>query len=488
MSTKLHTLRGSCLFLLFISQITCDWVEIEQNNYKPYRKLTINTGYDDHKSQVVPQNEETTKENKIYRNHSVEKLWSKGLVDRVSNIGNIKRIQGPTVKTTAIKAKQEDTEFSKNAPATEKMGDTHKYRERINIPQRHYYTNRPHILEVKNNQEEDFRIKESKHDKITNTGIKLASSIKSSVNNFQYDNYNEEKDPVVSINAPNKVKQMQTLRKNLSTNEKTKIHSNDENDEYYNSNYQRVQIGQRRTSPRPNIFNIEELTAKKHKTINKSPSIENYDVQNLDQLDDNKYTNFSLSRPFGAYITKINNTNENRNDFKKRPMIIKTDINSVPAINNEEEVPVHHQSVTEEMPTNSEDISKSKKKNPMDGMLKLMKVVSDTIYKNTHRSFKSKVKYLEGLKSTILTTIEGHVDTLWPDDKDHTRHTREARGHLEFPSSESALMSISFLTFAVFLIKLVLQVIHTYKDKTMLVAPTVVSAVGRAARAIRNQQ
>lgn len=47
---------------------------------------------------------------------------------------------------------------------------------------------------------------------------------------------------------------------------------------------------------------------------------------------------------------------------------------------------------------------------------------------------------------------------MWPDDGDSTRFRRsaEARGHVEVPSSEGALMTISFLTFAVFLIKLVL--------------------------------
>lgn len=55
------------------------------------------------------------------------------------------------------------------------------------------------------------------------------------------------------------------------------------------------------------------------------------------------------------------------------------------------------------------------------------------------------------------------IDATWPDDDVDVPH-RRARAtqtiprdhHVQFPSSESALMTISFLTFAVFLIKLVL--------------------------------
>lgn len=66
-----------------------------------------------------------------------------------------------------------------------------------------------------------------------------------------------------------------------------------------------------------------------------------------------------------------------------------------------------------------------------------------------------------------LCFTEERIDFTWPDDAPETQDpkTRSARsaqaqatprGHLEIPSSESALMTISFLTFAVFLIKLVL--------------------------------
>jgi hypothetical protein len=61
------------------------------------------------------------------------------------------------------------------------------------------------------------------------------------------------------------------------------------------------------------------------------------------------------------------------------------------------------------------------------------------------------------------------IVSAWPNDEaKKTRYRRDTdeespRGHVEIPSSESALMTISFLTFAVFLIKLVLVSIGIYR-------------------------
>ncbi|KAJ0173413.1 hypothetical protein K1T71_010562 [Dendrolimus kikuchii] len=140
--------------------------------------------------------------------------------------------------------------------------------------------------------------------------------------------------------------------------------------------------------------------------------------------------------------------------------------------------------------TKAKETENEKQDNAVDNVMKFMKVVADTISKNTRRSVGSKTRYLEDLKETILTNIADRIDAAWPDDEHpkrapSTRQSRSAdataRGHVEFPSSESSLMTISFLTFAVFLIKLVLQIIQTYKHKTMMVAPLVVAAAGRAA-------
>ncbi|XP_063367702.1 uncharacterized protein LOC134656112 [Cydia amplana] len=126
----------------------------------------------------------------------------------------------------------------------------------------------------------------------------------------------------------------------------------------------------------------------------------------------------------------------------------------------------------------------------MENVLKFARVVADTITRNTRKSVSSKLRYLEDLKDTIMVNIEDRIEYLWPDDTGGSAARRrrwsrsaDARGHhVEFPSSESALMTISFLTFAVYLIKLVLQVIQTYKNKSMMVTPAVFAAVGRSTR------
>ncbi|CAH1637978.1 unnamed protein product [Spodoptera littoralis] len=122
------------------------------------------------------------------------------------------------------------------------------------------------------------------------------------------------------------------------------------------------------------------------------------------------------------------------------------------------------------------------KVNAIENLINFMRVVADTISKNSRRNFNGKIQYLHELKDTILSNIEDRIDATWPDDDSAgaRRRSRSAhatpRGHVHFPSSESALMTISFLTFAVFLIKLVLQVIHTYKNKAMMVAPLLVAS------------
>jgi hypothetical protein len=57
-----------------------------------------------------------------------------------------------------------------------------------------------------------------------------------------------------------------------------------------------------------------------------------------------------------------------------------------------------------------------------------------------------------GILTVIMFLVEGHIKDLWT--TDHKRQARTEKG-VAFPSMEGALMSISFLIFAVFLIKLV---------------------------------
>ncbi|KAJ2938571.1 hypothetical protein O0L34_g13069 [Tuta absoluta] len=127
------------------------------------------------------------------------------------------------------------------------------------------------------------------------------------------------------------------------------------------------------------------------------------------------------------------------------------------------------------------------KSNAMENLIKFLKTVTEIIARNTRRGVHGKVRYLEDLRDTLMANIEERIEAAFPDDPpalgdpdSRRKRSAEPRGHVEFPSSEGALMTISFLTFAVYLIKLVLQVIQAYKNKTMMMMPTVVAAVGRA--------
>ncbi|KAL1501150.1 hypothetical protein ABEB36_006534 [Hypothenemus hampei] len=92
-----------------------------------------------------------------------------------------------------------------------------------------------------------------------------------------------------------------------------------------------------------------------------------------------------------------------------------------------------------------------------------------TDFKGTF-SLEAKVERLKELRDDILHEIKFRISRLFKplpssesrfyQDLDHDRHD-----HLDYPSNEGALMTIGFLTFAVFLIKLVLKLIYTLKLK-----------------------
>jgi hypothetical protein len=106
------------------------------------------------------------------------------------------------------------------------------------------------------------------------------------------------------------------------------------------------------------------------------------------------------------------------------------------------------------------------------GFLHLLHSIQQTLTLNAKKSLKNKISLLTNLRDTLLANIgefakialsklsivlqDDRMGSLWQRSED----VSEARGHddheMEFPSNEGALMTIGFLTFAVFLIKLVL--------------------------------
>ncbi|KAF2899001.1 hypothetical protein ILUMI_07175 [Ignelater luminosus] len=113
-----------------------------------------------------------------------------------------------------------------------------------------------------------------------------------------------------------------------------------------------------------------------------------------------------------------------------------------------------------------------------------MSVIQSALMKNAHNNKKSKVGVLQSLRDHLLSEIQNRISSLWKP----TPKSREAReykdddSHVDFPSNEGALMTIGFLTFAVFLIKLVLQLIQSVGNNDN--GTTTTTIIGRKRRSI----
>ncbi|XP_069360585.1 uncharacterized protein [Maniola hyperantus] len=485
------------ILLLLLPQAGCEWVEISQNHY---RKEPI------HK---VINFEHTTKTNTIYRNISVtEKQWHRGAVDKVSNVANIRRVQHPSVKTNSLKTRHEDKRYNNNFnDHTHTMEAEYDFITiKPNIQKFHKPNERDDVLDNQNK----VTVVRTTTDNIRNVQRpnskpikKLPAAVASIDRRKHYDEkQNEEMNDVFNTNHR---KQVQI---NKPVVEIDKLDFND-NDKFYTiekPNFNRVSLVDEVNVDVPNYsenkysnYSItNEPKAPKIKLIQKEENdhVKKTDVYKTAILIDEKMKHEpddTKLYPLEGYFDSGNNFKNPTGSVDKNTEEIVKGPNPQKAVHNKDMEITPSMSDKETTFPNAQDFRSKDmlnvvKGNPVKGIWKLIKVVADTIYKNTHRSFKSKIKYLEGLKTTILTSID-QIDSAWPDDARGapSRHRRaaQARGHLEFPSSESTLMTISFLTFAVFLIKLVLQVIHTYKNKTMMVTPAVVAAVGRAAAAFR---
>ncbi|KFB38931.1 AGAP001044-PA-like protein [Anopheles sinensis] len=108
------------------------------------------------------------------------------------------------------------------------------------------------------------------------------------------------------------------------------------------------------------------------------------------------------------------------------------------------------------------------------GFVEMLRRMQANFVLRTAHTIGDKIRTLAGLRDQLLSSIEKRIAALWAVPGGHGRR-RVKRGWMDphgadphamdFPSAEGALLTISFLTFAVFLIKLVLQVINTIKAK-----------------------
>ncbi|EDW44623.1 uncharacterized protein LOC6616617 isoform X2 [Drosophila sechellia] len=99
------------------------------------------------------------------------------------------------------------------------------------------------------------------------------------------------------------------------------------------------------------------------------------------------------------------------------------------------------------------------------GFFKFLKNMQKTWIKKSTLTFGKKIKLLQNLRDNLIKLIEQQFAVLWQPPE---RRRRRRRGilddsEIDFPP-EAAIMSINFLTFAVFLIKLVMVRCNLYYD------------------------
>ncbi|KAH8264453.1 hypothetical protein KR038_008635, partial [Drosophila bunnanda] len=93
----------------------------------------------------------------------------------------------------------------------------------------------------------------------------------------------------------------------------------------------------------------------------------------------------------------------------------------------------------------------------MQGFLKFFKTLQKTWIDKSALTFGKKIKLLQNLRDNLMRLIEQQFAVLWqpPERKRRRRRGLLDDSDIDFPP-EAAIMTINFLTFAVFLIKLVM--------------------------------
>ncbi|XP_031826982.1 uncharacterized protein LOC116424561 [Nomia melanderi] len=132
-------------------------------------------------------------------------------------------------------------------------------------------------------------------------------------------------------------------------------------------------------------------------------------------------------------------------------------------------------SITNEKETNNEYYNESINSNDMD----ILKYLPLNILKNVHQTLRQqstssegKRLFLKTFERTLITEIESRLtQTLIPGRKkrgtDHYDHSYDSHDNATgFPSLEGALMAISFLTFAVYLVRLVMLLFRNMNNPT----------------------
>ncbi|XP_031770116.2 uncharacterized protein LOC116413710 [Galleria mellonella] len=503
--------------LLLISQVQCEWVQISQQHYRKLYKPTHNPQLMDRGSEVYEG---------AYVNQSLTHTWNKGTVDKVPHKGTVSRVQ-PSVMEAAMKPIQSDITSAPNIELINRHYDPDKGPSEMFETIKDGDKNKYELKKVVFKTEDTLQFVSSTEENESNTHKNRPATthqiIRPQIYGDRFDDYdpsatkpnlNDQDDykdyfhKLISTVGDDKVPKYDRSTIRSPIDDTSTLSSDNSNDKFINfankaigdepdlentqsqNNDQLSEISLRRTRYRNRLYltsSTEKVEGNKWK--------ENFKNGDENNVLNNKLTHVKEKGPLKAeFVTKEEEDTESETTAQTT-----YEINTEAHFKNSYENYLNeNMNILNDPPKENGPLANEKKLDKMGNVLKFMKIVAETISKNSHRSVDGKIKYLENLKDTILANIEYRLDKLWPDDAAAPRNTArrrtraaqgEARGHhVEIPSAESALMTISFLTFAVYLIKLVLQVIQTYKNKTMMVAPAVVATVGRAAGTIFTRQ
>lgn len=330
----------------------------------------------------LPNVEYITKYNRIYINNSItEKQWHRGVIDKVPNVGNIRRVQHPSVKTNSVRRKQENNRFNENF-------NDHTD---VTLAEYTFVPDKPNIQKFVNEEDDDLdnlnKVTEqtiwttaTDINHVKNTNSKIIKKIPTLANDFDR-------------RLGEKIKEDDVNERRLINKPLKKL---DEVD--FNENGQFYPIG------KPNIHKIsledelklalaknsEKRTKENSKILIQSNDYNGDDVhKKYSSTNDEHYDKSDYDDKISKETTLDRANDDKVADFNR--------MENTATLDNEENIPK-----IEDFVPKGVNVTKG---NPVKGMWKLIKLVTDTIYKNTHRSFKSKINYLESLKATILASI-----------------------------------------------------------------------------------
>ena len=430
----------SLLTLLLVTHVTAEWVEISQQHYrKPIRAHSLFTTPD-----KVIEIEDTTKP-WTYNNRSVaEYNWNKNPArpPNQKHIGNVKHMQhtGSTVKTTERVQPEDDDDLHLHV-------DFRDYGPRPN------YGPTRATIDLYEHDEQKGTIKRVpnvaniKRVQLSNSPVK-SPAVHNKGDREQFSNNRHEASPHNDGDGEAKQfehnKNTKSLNRRIYINKVKNVHGTErtatllpDNDQEQVTTLNTERSNQDARdfySTKPTFitetkdFTNYETQQKRFYTITNAKSSEVTDKIHV-------YTTEIMNTEDITKITKLTTANANRNNvpnnindlkIKSHENIVhvsdnnerqgandhntKTKSHNAPSMQdhqfrkeNESQINKEIKDKTDEAPPNNK--TRKNKVNTMENVTKFMRVVADTISKNSRKSFGGKMQYLRELKDSILANI-----------------------------------------------------------------------------------